>query len=259
MAQSNALVKYCKTATSSIGRTPPGSFTLITYCRLALQGDLLVVVKEADGREQSFTVPFSAVPNMLKQGVSKYGLVAGKVNQADTDYAPAFAQGTLQYGFNNLVTGYVGTILSEDYRAWLLGSGWNLPFGAVSVDVTQASTHLQDRNENGQSFRIAYSKFWTLPQQTSRWRHTVIRPKVITALTMPYIPIKVTASVTSVFTIIGTIGMTMSLPVGFEYLGRRSRRSSTQYLQFEPEPEARRRVGHALFLRHPTRLLVGYE
>ncbi|MBB1214108.1 fimbria/pilus outer membrane usher protein, partial [Klebsiella pneumoniae] len=25
--------------------------------------------------------------------------------------------------------------------------------------VTQASTHLQDRNENGQSFRIAYSKF----------------------------------------------------------------------------------------------------
>ncbi|MCR2674180.1 fimbria/pilus outer membrane usher protein, partial [Salmonella enterica] len=55
--------------------------------------------------------------------------------------------------------GYAGTILSEDYRAWLLGSGWNLPFGAVSVDVTQASTHLQDRNENGQSFRIAYSKF----------------------------------------------------------------------------------------------------
>lgn len=160
VAQSNALVKVLQNGNLIYQENvPPGAFTLDNILPTGSAGDLLVVVKEADGREQSFTVPFSAVPNMLKQGVSKYGLVAGKVNQADTDYAPAFVQGTLQYGFNNLVTGYVGTILSDDYRAWLLGSGWNLPFGAVSVDVTQASTHLRDRNENGQSFRIAYSKF----------------------------------------------------------------------------------------------------
>lgn len=213
VAQSNALVKVLQNGNLIYQENvPPGAFTLDNILPTGSAGDLLVVVREADGREQSFTVPFSAVPNMLKQGVSKYGLVAGKVNQADTDYAPAFVQGTLQYGFNNLVTGYAGTILSEDYRAWLLGSGWNLPFGAVSVDVTQASTHLQDRNENGQSFRIAYSKFLTLPQPTSRWRLTVIRPKVITVSTMPSTPIKATASVTSAFTIIGTIGMTMSLP-----------------------------------------------
>ncbi|EMX8467899.1 fimbrial biogenesis outer membrane usher protein [Serratia marcescens] len=160
VAQSNALVKVLQNGNLIYQENvPPGAFTLDNILPTGSAGDLLVVVKEANGREQSFTVPFSAVPNMLKQGVSKYGLVAGKVNQANTDYAPAFVQGTLQYGFNNLVTGYAGTILSEDYRAWLLGSGWNLPFGAVSVDVTQASTHLQDRNENGQSFRIAYSKF----------------------------------------------------------------------------------------------------
>lgn len=160
VAQSNALVKVLQNGNLIYQENvPPGAFTLDNILPTGSAGDLLVVVREADGREQSFTVPFSAVPNMLKQGVSKYGLVAGKVNQADADYAPAFVQGTLQYGFNNLVTGYAGTILSEDYRAWLLGSGWNLPFGAVSVDVTQASTHLQDRNENGQSFRIAYSKF----------------------------------------------------------------------------------------------------
>nr|SAY42552.1 putative outer membrane usher protein ElfC precursor [Serratia marcescens] len=160
VAQSNALVKVLQNGNLIYQENvPPGAFTLDNILPTGSAGDLLVVVKEANGREQSFTVPFSAVPNMLKQGVSKYGLVAGKVNQANTDYSPAFVQGTLQYGFNNLVTGYAGTILSEDYRAWLLGSGWNLPIGAVSVDVTQASTSLQDRKENGQSFRIAYSKF----------------------------------------------------------------------------------------------------
>lgn len=160
VAQSNALVKVLQNGNVIYQENvPPGAFTLDNILPTGSAGDLLVLVKEADGRENSFTVPFSAVPNMLKQGVSKYGLVAGKVNQQNTDYAPAFVQGTLQYGFNNLVTGYAGTILSEDYRAWLLGSGWNLPIGAVSFDVTQASTHLHDRNENGQSFRIAYSKF----------------------------------------------------------------------------------------------------
>ena len=68
-------------------------------------------------------------------------------------------QGTLQYGFNNLVTGYAGSILSDDYQAWLLGSGWNLPIGAVSIDLTHADTRLKNRRESGQSFRIAYSKF----------------------------------------------------------------------------------------------------
>ena len=160
VAQSNALVKVLQNGNVIYQENvPPGAFTLDNILPTGSAGDLLVLVKEADGREQSFTVPFSAVPNMLKQGVSKYGLVAGKVSQPNTDYAPAFVQGSLQYGFNNLVTGYTGTILSEDYRAWLLGSGWNFPIGAVSVDVTQASTHLPDRNENGQSFRIAYSKF----------------------------------------------------------------------------------------------------
>ncbi len=118
-----------------------------------------MTVKEADGREQSFSVPFSAVPNMLKQGVSQYSVLAGKVNESNTDYEPGFVQGTLQYGFNNLVTGYAGSILSDDYQAWLLGSGWNLPIGAVSIDLTHADTRLKNRRESGQSFRIAYSKF----------------------------------------------------------------------------------------------------
>ena len=57
------------------------------------------------------------------------------------------------------MTGYTGTIVSDNYQAGLIGTGWNLPFGAVSVDVTHAKTTLQDRTDSGQSFRVSYSKF----------------------------------------------------------------------------------------------------
>lgn len=160
VAQTNALVKVMQNGNVIYQENvPPGAFTLDSIQPTGSAGDLWVTVKEADGREQSFSVPFSAVPNMLKQGVSQYSVLAGKVNESNTDYDPGFVQGTLQYGFNNLVTGYAGSILSDDYQAWLLGSGWNLPIGAVSIDLTHADTRLKNRRESGQSFRIAYSKF----------------------------------------------------------------------------------------------------
>ena len=160
VAQTNALVKVIQSGNVIYQENvPPGPFTLDSIQPTGSGGDLLVKVTEANGSEQSFTVPFSAVPNMLKQGVAKYELVAGKVNQSNTDYAPGFLRGSLQYGFNNLFSGYAGTLVSDDYRAYLLGSGWNLPAGAVSLDLTQADTQLPGRRERGQSYRIAYSKY----------------------------------------------------------------------------------------------------
>lgn len=160
VAQTNALVKIIQNGNIVYQENvPPGPFTLDNIQPTGSAGDLTVVVKEADGSEQSFNVPFSAAPNMLKQGVSKYSVVAGKVNQDNTDYNPGFVQGTFQYGLNNLLTGYTGTTFSKDYRAYLIGSGLNLPIGAVSVDLTQSSTQLKSRKESGQSVRLAYSKF----------------------------------------------------------------------------------------------------
>ncbi|MDI5811264.1 fimbria/pilus outer membrane usher protein, partial [Salmonella enterica subsp. enterica serovar Anatum] len=43
------------------------------------------------------------------------------------------AQGTYQYGVNNLLTLYGGTMLASDYRSFTLGTGWNTLIGAVSV------------------------------------------------------------------------------------------------------------------------------
>ena len=160
VADSNSLVKVLQNGNVIYQENvPPGKFTLDSIQPTGSAGDLLVIITGADGKARSFTVPFSAVPNMLKQGVSKYSLLAGQVRETGTGYQPHFLQGTLTYGVNNLLTGYAGTLLSEDYRAWLLGSGWNFPVGAVSLDVTQAQTRLQNHNASGQSLRVAYSKF----------------------------------------------------------------------------------------------------
>lgn len=160
VAQTNALVKVIQNGSVVYQENvPPGQFTIDNIQPTGSAGDLLVIVKEADGQEQSFTVPFSAVPGMLKEGVSNYALLAGKVNQENGHYQPEFFQGTVEYGFNNLITGYAGTIASENYQAYLLGTGWNLPIGAVSVDVTHANTKLPNETSRGQSMRISYSKF----------------------------------------------------------------------------------------------------
>lgn len=160
VAQTNALVKVIQNGSVIYQENvPPGQFTLDNIQPTGSAGDLLVIVNEANGKEQSFTVPFSVVPGMLKEGVSHYALLAGKVNQENGDYQPEFIQGTIEYGFNNLITGYVGTIAGEDYQAYLIGSGWNLPIGAVSVDMTHANTKLPNDALQGQSMRVSYSKF----------------------------------------------------------------------------------------------------
>lgn len=159
-AQTNALVRIIQNGSVIYQENvPPGAFVIDTIQPTGSAGDLFVSVLEADGSTQSFSVPFSSVPGMLKEGVSQYSLVAGNVRSMNSTYEPGFLQGTLQYGMNNLVTGYAGTILSDNYQSSLIGAGWNLPVGAVSVDVTHANTRLQQGSKSGQSFRIAYSRF----------------------------------------------------------------------------------------------------
>ncbi|MEI9849500.1 fimbria/pilus outer membrane usher protein, partial [Enterobacter hormaechei] len=79
VARTNALVKVIQNGNVIYQENvPPGQFTLDSIQPTGSAGDLLVVVREADGSQQSFTVPFSAVPGMLKEGVSQYSVVAGK-------------------------------------------------------------------------------------------------------------------------------------------------------------------------------------
>lgn len=139
---------------------PPGPFAIADLQLAGGGADLDVSVKEADGSVTTYLVPYSSVPNMLQPGVAKYDFVAGHSHIEGASHQSDFVQANYQYGLNNLLTLYGGTMLGDNYNAFTLGTGWNTRLGAVSLDATQAHSK-QDNGDvfNGQSYQIAWNKY----------------------------------------------------------------------------------------------------
>ncbi|SUH36406.1 fimbrial outer membrane usher protein [Salmonella enterica subsp. enterica] len=85
---------------------------------------------------------------MVQPGVAKYDFAAGRSRIEGASQQTDFLQGTYQYGVNNLLTLYGGTMLASDYRSFTLGTGWNTLIGAVSVDGTLSHS----KQDNGDVF-----------------------------------------------------------------------------------------------------------
>ena len=140
---------------------PPGPFTINDLYAAGNGGDLQVTIKEADGSNQTFTVPYSSVPVLQREGHTRYALTAGKYrsgNEQQDD--PTFFQGTLMHGLAAGWTLYGGSQLADRYRAFNFGVGKNMGNqGAMSVDITQANATLpDDSRQQGQSVRFLYNK-----------------------------------------------------------------------------------------------------
>lgn len=57
---------------------PPGPFTINDIYAAGNSGDLQVTIKEADGSTQIFTVPYSSVPLLQREGHTRYSITAGE-------------------------------------------------------------------------------------------------------------------------------------------------------------------------------------
>ncbi|WP_342316333.1 fimbria/pilus outer membrane usher protein [Lysobacter sp. FW306-1B-D06B] len=141
----------------------PGKFEVNDLPATGYGGDLEVVVIEADGRENRFKVPFAAVPQLLRPGISNYAATLGKVRDDSLlGRSPSFVEATYQRGLNNSLTGYGGLQATDGglYQGLLLGAAFNTPFGAVSADIShsRASFHEAGGPVNGNSVRVTYSK-----------------------------------------------------------------------------------------------------
>ncbi|HDC4533960.1 TPA: fimbrial biogenesis usher protein [Enterobacter asburiae] len=139
----------------------PGAFAIDDLFPTSSSGDLTVEVKESDGSVTSYSVPYSAVPVLQREGRVKYAVTAAEYRgNSDQQDDMNFAQGTLTWGLPHGFTAYGGSQLSDDYAAFALGGGVNMGnFGAISVDVTQAhSTLADDSTHDGQSIRFLYAK-----------------------------------------------------------------------------------------------------
>ncbi|HBE9180055.1 TPA: fimbrial biogenesis outer membrane usher protein [Serratia fonticola] len=139
----------------------PGAFEINDMFPTGGGGDLFVTIKEADGSEQLLVVPFASLPVLQREGRLKYSATSGQYRSYDgsVDKTP-FSQGTAIYGLSHGFTGYGGGQFASKYQSLALGLGKNLgDFGALSTDVTQAWSTMQDRpKDSGQSWRIRYSK-----------------------------------------------------------------------------------------------------
>jgi outer membrane usher protein len=171
VARSNAQVTvrqggqviYQKTVT-------PGAFLINDLYPTGYGGDLQVTVREADGSESMFTVPYSSVAQLLRPGSDRYEVTAGKLRSINISNKPALYQATYQRGLTNNITGYGGLQASQDYYALQIGAAFGTPIGALAFDVTQSRTHLgevadqrngrrsSDNSMSGQSYQLSYSK-----------------------------------------------------------------------------------------------------
>jgi outer membrane usher protein len=137
----------------------PGAFEIDDLYPTGYGSDLEVVVTEADGRTKTTLVPYTAVPQMLREGASRFAISAGQVDEAAIPDTPFVFQATTQYGVSNHVTLYGGTTVSNSYGSGLVGTAVNLPIGAVALDVTGSRAALRrDGIRRGVSTRLRYSR-----------------------------------------------------------------------------------------------------
>lgn len=145
----------------------PGPFTLNDLYPTGYGGNLLVTVTEADGHVTTFTVPYAAVAQLMRPGITRFDVTAGQLRDATIKFKPAVLQATIQHGFSNLLTGYAGIAGSQGYGALLAGVGFNTHYGAFAVDITHANAHIPGYStQSGQSARITYSKIITATHTT---------------------------------------------------------------------------------------------
>lgn len=140
---------------------PPGAFELDDLYPTSDSGDLTVTVKESDGSESHFTVPYSAVPALQREGHVSYSVAAGRYKPHSSEQrAPDLVQSTLYWGGPHGITPYGGMQLSDRYQSLAAGLGLNLgEFGGISFDATHASSVLADGSRHkGYSFRFLYSR-----------------------------------------------------------------------------------------------------
>lgn len=160
IAQSNALVSIEQNGFVIYQKeVSPGPFAIDDLQLAGGGADLDVSVKEADGSIRHYLVPYSSVPNMLQAGVTKYDFAAGRSNIEGASNQSDFIQGSYQYGLNNLLTAYGGSMLSENYYSFVLGTGWNTPIGAISVDGTRSHSEQDNGVFDGQSYQVAWNKY----------------------------------------------------------------------------------------------------
>ncbi|MGL4888531.1 MAG: fimbria/pilus outer membrane usher protein [Aeromonas veronii] len=159
IAKTNANIKIFQNGTLIHEESvAPGLFEIGDFYPSSYSGDLNVVINEADGEKKEFTVPFSAVPGLIRKGDHRYSVYIGMADGNTWSSKPFFFEGAYRYGLSNALTLYTGGQFSNDYQAYSFGLGVNTIVGAVAFDVSHSVASTNKKKYTGQSYRAAYSR-----------------------------------------------------------------------------------------------------
>jgi len=160
VAESNAQVTVRQNGYIIASTTvAPGAFQLDDLYPTGYGSDLEVVVTEADGRTKTIVVPYTSIPQMLREGTTRFAVAAGQVSETSVTATPFIFQATVQRGVTANSTLYAGTTASNSYVAGLFGAAVNLPLGAVSLDVTSSRAAFRSFGKRrGMSTRLRYNR-----------------------------------------------------------------------------------------------------
>ncbi|MFK8259602.1 fimbria/pilus outer membrane usher protein [Erwinia sp. AnSW2-5] len=161
VAQTNAHVTVEQNGALLYDTTvPPGSFVIDDLYPTGYGGDLNVKITEADGRVNTFSVPYASVAQLLRPGATYYSVVAGTLRDLNLSFTPRVGQVTLQRGMTNSLTGYTGFLGTRDYSAGLIGAAVGTQLGAFAFDITQSKVSADEHRSQGSSYRATFSKMF---------------------------------------------------------------------------------------------------
>ncbi len=169
-AQGNANVEVWQFGKMIYNTTmPPGPFVLRDINALGFGGDLLVIIKEANGSQRSFTVPNSAPVSMLTEGTWNYTLAAGQ--QLNTTGSHRLLQSTVRYGLSSLFTLNSAVQLADHYAQLLAGSAMNTRIGAVGANLSHSMLQLPSLGTQ-QGNRVSLS--WSAAPQGTNTQYNIV-------------------------------------------------------------------------------------
>lgn len=140
---------------------PAGPFAIKDIYSTGGGGDLQVSVKGSDGNVTQFSVPFTSLDVLQREGRIKYSMTGGKYRSGNDDTeTPNFVQGTISAGIPWDLTLYGGIQYADTYHSAGMGIGKNMGYlGALAFDITRATADFRDSDtRDGTAYRAQYEK-----------------------------------------------------------------------------------------------------
>lgn len=135
----------------------PGPFEISDLYANGFSDDLEVTLREADGNQRTFTVPYQAAPLALRPGASRFDFSLGRWRDGLGDTGAEHVQGSWQQGLSNRFSVHSGLLGADRYQSGALGVTLNSRLGAVALTALQSRADLAwQGHSSGQALRLSW-------------------------------------------------------------------------------------------------------